>query len=103
MILAGDPLHAAHDLHGPLAVQLVEGEIQDRRDLLLPANTAIAMLPDGGLNAAAGLRRNVRATIDDLRHGGDGHPGLLGNERNRGSVAGPWASWSDRWTHGDRV
>ena len=77
MIFAGDALHAAHDLHGPLAVQLVEGEIQDGRDLLLPANAAIAMLADRGLHPAACLGRDIRAAVYDFRHSWHRHAGLL--------------------------
>ena len=101
---AGDALHAPDDLERPLAVELVEDQLQDRRDPLLATGPPVAVLADGRLDPLPRLGRHIGPAVDHLRHRRDRHAGLRGDERDGRAVAGrrrlgaivePWRQCSD--------
>ena len=54
LVPPGDPLHAADDLERPLALELVEDDLEQRRPRPGPGGSPIAVLADGRLDAPAG-------------------------------------------------
>ena len=77
----GDPLDAAHDLERPLALELVEDQLEERRPARRPDRPLVAVLADDRLDATARRGRHVGAAVDDLRDGRDGDAGLVGRSR----------------------
>ena len=55
----GHTLHAPDDLERPLAVELMEDQLQDRGDPLLATDPLVAVLADGRLHPLPGLGRHV--------------------------------------------
>ena len=64
VVPAGDPLDAADDLQRPLALELVEDELEQRRWRAATGGPLVAVLADGRLDPPAGLGGDVRAAVD---------------------------------------
>ncbi len=79
VVLPGHALDAADDLEGPLALELVEDDLDQRGAAGRALRSLVPDIADRGLHPAARLGRHVRAAVDDLRDGRDRDPGLLGD------------------------
>ena len=89
VMLPGDALDATDDLERPLALELVEDHLEERRPGPRAGRPAIAVLADRGLDAASRLGRHVRPPVDHLGHGRHRHAGQLGDvgdRRGRGTA-----------------
>ena len=84
VMLPGDALHAPDDLERPLALELVEDHLEERRPRTRPGRPPIAVLADGGFDAAARVGRHVRPPVDHLGHRRHRHTGQLGDIGDRG-------------------
>ena len=85
----GDTLHAPDDLQRPLAVELVEDQLEDGRDPLIASRPVVAVLADGRLDPPARLGRHVGSAVDHLRDRRHRHAGLCGDDRDRRPVPRP--------------
>ena len=89
VMLPGDALHATDDLERPLALELVEDHLEERRSGPRAGRPAVAVLADRGLDAASRVGRHVRPAVDHLGHGRHRHAGQLGDvgdRRGRGTT-----------------
>ncbi len=89
VVLPGHPLDAADDLERPLALELMEDHLEERRPRPRTRRSLVAVLADRGLDPATGLRGDIRAAVDDLRDGRHGHAGDFGDigDRRRSGAA----------------
>ena len=67
LVAPGDPLDAAHDLQRPLALELVEDELQQLRPTRGADRPLVVVPADDRLDPATGARRHVRPPVEDLR------------------------------------
>ena len=84
VVLTGHPLDASDDLEGPLALELVEDDLEQRRPRPGARRPLVAVLADRGLDAPARVGRHVGAPVDHLGHGRNGDAGQLGDVRDGG-------------------
>ena len=85
-LVRGTPfLDAAQDLHRPRAVQAREHKVDEASPAVPPrAGPRVVVLVEKPLHPGARLRRDIRAAIDDLGHGGQGDASRGGDSGERG-------------------
>ena len=87
VMLAGDALDAADDLERPLALELVEDHLEERRPAARPGRSLVAVLADRGLDPAPRLGGHVRPPVDHLRDGRHRDAGHLRDVRHGRRIA----------------